>query len=186
MELVRPEAHTGPTPALPYDRSKECDVPFSDSTLVAKHRAHTLLRLIDRARRVTSLLLVAALARLDAIFLGFCFPISWGLGKQDYRYGDLRRIRRCPISCELAVCLRGEPGSCLKGDLTFGVVGVTLSRAGQRTPLHAPSVPPVRGLTHLYKGLISSDISFSPTTLYIACLDEFLDKGLCFVFSPGE
>lgn len=73
MELVRPEAHTGPTPALPYDRYKECDAPFSDSTLVAKHRAHTLLRLIDRALRVTSLLLVADLARLDAIFWAFAF-----------------------------------------------------------------------------------------------------------------
>lgn len=73
MELVRPEAPTGPTPALPYDRYKECDAPFSDSTLVAKHRAQSLLLLIDRALRVTSLLLVADLARLNAIFRTFAF-----------------------------------------------------------------------------------------------------------------
>lgn len=94
MEVVRPEAHPGPTPVLPYDRHKECDAPFSDSTLVAKHRAHCLLLLIDRALCVTSLL-VGDLARLDAIFgLGSYLVGSRQAGN---RYGDLRRIRRCPI-----------------------------------------------------------------------------------------
>lgn len=106
MELVRPEAHTGSTPALPYDRYryKEYDAPFSDSTLVAKHRAHSLLQPIDRVRCVTSLLLAADLARLNAIFRTFSFLISWGLGKQGTGgmeiYGEFDIV---PNSSELAV-----------------------------------------------------------------------------------
>lgn len=151
MELVRPEAHTGSTPGLPYDRYryKECDAPFSDSTLVAKHRAHSLLQPIDRARCVTSLLLAADLARLNAIFRTFSFLISWGLGKQGT--GGIGIYGEFDIVPNLlrARGLRSERAwQLLKGDLTFGVVGVTLCRAGQRTPLLAPSVPAVRGLTH--------------------------------------
>ena len=86
MEVVRPsaEAPAGPTPMLPYDRHEECDAPLSDSTLVAKHRAHSRLLLIDRVRCVTSLL-AGDLARLDAIL--DLLPISWGQGKQGTGIG---------------------------------------------------------------------------------------------------
>lgn len=106
MEVVRPEAHPGPTPVLPYDRYKECDAPFSDSTLVAKHRAHCLLLLIDRVLCVTSLL-VGDLARLDAIL--DLVPVSWGLGKPGTGMEIYDEFDVVPSLSELAVCLQSEP-----------------------------------------------------------------------------